>query len=82
MPVSFLIKLQVCNFIKKETLAQVSPCEFCIISKNTFSYRTTPVAASVNIYQWRGKGLTERFLKTSFWTTSQLPQLKGTLMHI
>ena len=37
--VSFLIKLQVwaCNFIKKETLAQVFSCEFCKISKNTFS---------------------------------------------
>ena len=36
--VSFLVKLQVsaCNFIKKETPAQVFPCEFCEISKNTF----------------------------------------------
>ena len=25
-----------CNFIKKETLAQVFPCEFCEISINTF----------------------------------------------
>ena len=31
----------------KEILAQVFPCEFCKISKNTFSYRTPPVAASV-----------------------------------
>ena len=29
-----------CNFIKKETLAQVFPCEFCEISKSTFFYRT------------------------------------------
>ena len=29
-----------CNFIKKETLAQVFSCEFCQISKNTFTYRT------------------------------------------
>ena len=37
--VSFLIKLQalVCNFVKKETVAQVLSCEFCQISKNTFS---------------------------------------------
>ena len=35
-----------CNFIKKETLAQVFSCEFCEISKNTFSYRTPPIAAS------------------------------------
>ena len=35
-----------CNFIKKETLAQVIFCEFCEISENTFAYRTPPVAAS------------------------------------
>ena len=35
-----------CNFIRKETLAQVFSCEFCKISKNTFSYRTPLVAAS------------------------------------
>ena len=36
---SFLIKLQaeVCNFTKKETLAQVFSCEFYEISKSTFS---------------------------------------------
>ena len=47
--VSFLIKLQAeaCNFIKKETLAQVFSCEFSEISKNTFSCRTFPVAASL-----------------------------------
>ena len=48
--VSFLINLKTflkaCNFIKKETLAQVFSCEFCEISKSTFSYRTPPVAAS------------------------------------
>ena len=46
---SFLIKLQAlaCNFIKKETLTQVFSCEFCEISKNTFSYRTPPLAACV-----------------------------------
>ena len=35
---------QVCNFIKKESLAQVFSCEFCKISKNTFyteHFRTT-----------------------------------------
>ena len=46
--ISFLIKLQTeaGNFIKKETLAQVLSCEFCEVSKKTFSYRTPPVAAS------------------------------------
>ena len=45
--VFFLINLQVfgCKFVKKETLAQVFSCEFCEICKNTFSYRTPPVAA-------------------------------------
>ena len=37
---------EACNFIKKETLAQVFSCEFCEISKTTFSYGTPPVAAS------------------------------------
>ena len=39
---------QACNFFKKEALAQVSSCEFCEISKNTFFYRTPLVAASVD----------------------------------
>ena len=38
---------EACNFIKKETLAQVFSFEFCEISKNTFSYRTPLVAASI-----------------------------------
>ena len=33
---------------KKETLAQVFSCEFYEISKNTFFYRTPPVAASLS----------------------------------
>ena len=35
-----------CNFIKKETLAQMFFCEFCEISKNNFFYRALLVAAS------------------------------------
>ena len=41
---------QACHFIKKETLVQVFSCEFCEVSKNTFSYRTPPLTASA----WRG----------------------------
>ena len=37
---------QACNFIKKETPAQVFSCEFCEISKNTYFHRTPLVAAS------------------------------------
>ena len=44
--VSFLIKLQAWGL--KETLALVFSCEFCEISKNTFFYKTPPVAASVS----------------------------------
>ena len=32
----FLIKLQACNFIKKDTLSQVFSCEFSVIFKNIF----------------------------------------------
>ena len=34
------------QFIKKETLVQAFFCEICEIFKNTFFYRTPPVAAS------------------------------------
>ena len=37
--------LRPCNFIKKEILAEVFSCEFCEISKNTFSCWAPPVAA-------------------------------------
>ena len=43
--VSYL-QVSACNFIKKETLAQVFSCEFWEISKDIFFYRTPPVAAS------------------------------------
>ena len=39
---------EVCNFIKKETLAQAFSCEFCDISKNTIFHRTPREAASAN----------------------------------
>ena len=37
---------EACNFFKKETLAQVFSCEFCVISKNTYFHGTPLVAAS------------------------------------
>ena len=47
--VSFLTKLKAsgCNFIKKETLAQVFCCEFCEISGNAFFTEYLRAAASV-----------------------------------
>ena len=69
--VSFLIKLQaeVCNFIKKGTLAQVHSCEFYEISKNTFSYKTSPVAASAcNKFIMVEKMPPQIIHKTLLWT--------------
>ena len=40
------LRPEACNFLKKETPAQVFSYEFCEIFKNTFFYRTPPVAAS------------------------------------
>ena len=46
-PELFCKKLpETCKFIKKETLAQVIPCEFCEIFKNIFFHKTPPVDAS------------------------------------
>ena len=84
--VSFLIKLQpwnlfnkvaslrpACNFIKKETLAQVFSCEFCEICKNT-SYKTPPVAASIEVIKLR-------FLENTPWEVAQWTKLKFSLMN-
>ena len=50
---SFLIKLQACcNFIKKETLAQVFSCDFCEISKNTFFTEHLWATASELYIKW------------------------------
>ena len=42
----FLIRLEACNFIKKEALARVFSWEFCKISKNTFSTENLRTTAS------------------------------------
>ena len=44
---SVISEAEACNFMKKEILTQVFSCEFCEIAKNTFSFRTSPVAAPV-----------------------------------
>ena len=46
---SFFFNKVACNFTKKETMAQVFFSKLCEISNNTFSYRTPPVAASVQV---------------------------------
>ena len=40
---------ETCNFIKKETLAQVFSCEFCEISKNTFFTEHLRMTASASV---------------------------------
>ena len=47
--VSFLIKLQACNLIKKETVAQLFSFAFWEISKNTF-FQGTPLVAASALY--------------------------------
>ena len=46
----FFNKIEVCNFIKTENLAQVFSCEFSEIFKNTFIQRTRLVTASWNAW--------------------------------
>ena len=69
--VSFLIKLQalVCNFIKKETLAQVFSCKFCEMVKNTFFTEHLWMAAPVkNQMLFENKTFTDvYFLRHFVW---------------
>ena len=52
--VSFLMKLQAetCCYIKKEFSAQVSSCESCKISKNTFFIEHPWATASEGLYHF------------------------------
>ena len=43
-------RVQSCNFIKKETLAQVCSCKFCKIFKNTFFTEHLRMTASAGYY--------------------------------
>ena len=49
---------EACNFIEKETLAQVFPCEFCEIFKNTCFEKHLRTTASdyFEISQWNIQG--------------------------
>ena len=51
--VSFAITLQA----EKETLAQAFSCDFCEISKNTFSFRA-PLVAATEVYRLEAIGKT------------------------
>ena len=65
--------------IKKETLPQVLSCEFCEISKNTFSYRTPPVAVSETILH---AGSVDFFIMCVFLETSQIFQNNYFVTHL
>ena len=54
--------------ITKEALAQVFSCDFCQISKNAFSYRTSPVAASAKRNVWHATLLIQDATKISVGT--------------
>ena len=71
--VSFLIKLPAlalaCNFIEKETLAQRFCYEFWDIFKNTFLYKTSPMAVSENS---NGKHQCKNAVKENNWLLNVL----------
>ena len=60
-----------CNFIKKETLAQVFCCEFCEIFKNLFF--TEHLWATASVYCW-SKNLKIYWLKV-LWTITWIQEL-------
>ena len=62
VPGSFLNKiagLRPAILLKKETLAEVLPCEICQIAKNAYSYRIPLVAASLDTNVLSAKQSTE-----------------------
>ena len=69
-----LIKLpKAWNNIKKDTMAQEFSCEFCEISKNSFSYRTPPVVFQNRALQFIIPVVSE----TATWDVlGQLPPMK------
>ena len=54
------------NFNKKETLVHVFSCQFFEISKNPFSYRIAPVAASDHLTAASLTSLLPEFLSLLF----------------
>ena len=61
-----------CNFIKKETLAQLFSCEFCDIFENAFFYRTTLVVASANIKTRFQNHINQYFLKSEIFINANI----------
>ena len=62
-----------CNFIKKETLAQVLSCEFFEISKNNFFYRTRLDDCFCLFYLfWSFQTISQHFLRKIVWNFQHL----------
>ena len=60
--------LKVCNFIKREILAQVFSSEFCEISKNTFLTEHLWATASINLWtDWYWYPLSSHFFDCNAW---------------
>ena len=65
--------------VKKETLALVFSCEFCEISRNTFSHTTPPMAASASV-KWQFiaiEFLTHFMPLASFYTSRKSQKAQG-----
>ena len=59
------------SFNINETLALVFSCEFCEISKNTFSYRTPLVAASSTYWsKWSKKNFCPKLCSNESWISA------------
>ena len=66
-----LCQSQACNFVKKETLAQVFSCEFCEISRNTFFTEHLWATASQNwIYRQQN-----HFTTANLWSKPNIDTL-------
>ena len=70
---------EVCDFIKKEALVQVSSCEFCEIVNNTYFEKHLRTAASVQTFPWEFsktfRAATEAYLEPSRTSTMELFRL-------
>ena len=61
-----IYRWEACNFILKETLAQVFSSEFCEISKNTFLQSTTVRLFKSKLHHWIFQGTLNQGIQYSF----------------
>ena len=68
-----------CNFIKKETLAQVFSCEFCEISKNTFLTEHIWTIASEFLRQLQEVKIFDWYMFIVYWFSQLCPSENCTM---